>query len=63
MEIAKIMMGVKEFAQASGISEKQVRQLCHIEGFPAMNNGNKILIHYRKAGDWLADYAEKCLLS
>lgn len=63
MDTNKIMLGVKEFATVAGLSEKHVRQICHIEGFPAMNSGVKILIHQASAREWLARYSENYRLS
>lgn len=57
MNSGKTMVGVKEFATESGISEKMLRGFCHIKGFPAFNSGVKILIHREAAKRWLADYS------
>ncbi len=53
----KIMVTVQEFCQISGMSDRQVRQLTHIEGFPMIRSGWKILIHRERAIAWLADFA------
>lgn len=63
MESSKFMLGVKEFASTSGLSEKLVRQLCHIEGFPAFTSGVKIIIHSPAAKEWLDGYARAATLS
>ena len=55
--VQKIMLTVKEFSKVSGIGEKNVRRLAHMDSFPAMKNGVKILIHRKKADAWLADYS------
>ena len=39
------------------LSPGQVRQLTHIEGFPIIRSGWKIMIHRQKAIEWLADFA------
>ena len=53
----KIMVTVQEFCRISGMSDRQVRQLTHIEGFPMIRAGWKILIHRERAIAWLADFA------
>ena len=53
----KIMVTVQEFCKISGMSDHQVRQLTHIEGFPMIRSGWKIMIHRQRAIDWLADFA------
>ena len=53
----KIMLTVQEFSKISGIGEKRVRCLTHMDGFPAMRNGVKIMIHRERAAKWLADFA------
>lgn len=63
MDGSKFMLGVKEFASFSGLSEKLVRQLCHVDGFPAFSSGVKIIIHSTAAREWLEDYARKSALS
>lgn len=54
----KIMVGVKEFSEISGISDRKTRELCRIKGFPVIRVGQKMLIHIAQANDWLADYAK-----
>jgi len=54
----KILLTVKEFAAVSGLGETCIRQLSHVEGFPAIRNGIKILIHRRAADAWLAEQAK-----
>ena len=51
------MLTVNEFAKISGIGQSRIRQLTHVEGFPALRNGNKILIHAKKAAEWLGERA------
>lgn len=63
MDGSKFMLGVKEFAAYSGLSEKLIRQLCHIDGFPAFTSGVKIIIHSTAARDWLEDYARNAVLA
>lgn len=63
MDGSKFMLGVKEFASSSGLSEKVVRQLCHVDGFPAFTSGVKIIIHSPAARDWLDGYARKTSIS
>ena len=51
------MLTIKEFAALSGIGERRMRMLSRVSGFPAMHIGRKIVIHKKKASEWLADYA------
>jgi hypothetical protein len=53
----KIMVTVREFCKISGLSDQQVRRLTHVEGFPMIRAGWKILIHRDRAVAWLADFA------
>ena len=57
MEDEKILLTVKEFAQLSGLGENCVRSLVHVEGFPAIKNGRKYMIHRRAADKWLEEQA------
>lgn len=54
----KILVGVKEFAEISGLSDRKTRDLCKINGFPVIRVGQKLLIHAEQAGAWLAEYAK-----
>lgn len=63
MNDGKVMVGVKEFSSIIGMSEKLVRVFVHIDGFPAMNSGVKILIHREAAKEWLAEYCRNTKLS
>ena len=49
----KILLSVKEFAQVSGLGANTIRNLAQIDGFPALHNGRRILIHRRAADAWL----------
>ena len=49
----KILLSVKEFAQISGLGANTIRTLAQIDGFPALRNGRRILIHRRAADAWL----------
>ena len=53
----KIMVTVQEFCKISGMSDRQVRQLTHVEGFSMIRSGWKILIHRERAIEWLANFA------
>ena len=53
----KILLTVKEFAKVSGLGENCVRNLVHVEGFPALKNGRKYMIHKRAADKWLEEQA------
>ena len=50
LEDEKILLTVKEFARG-------IRNLAHVEGFPALKNGRKVLIHRRAADKWLEEQA------
>jgi len=54
----KIMLSVKEFADISGIGVQRIRQIIHIDGFPAVRSGNRVLIHRVRADAWLAAFAK-----
>ena len=56
MEHGKIMVTVKEFSRLSGLGERKIRELVHLQGFPSFRNGKKIEIHRELASKWLADY-------
>ena len=57
-ESKKIMLSVKEFSELSGLGEKSIRRLSHVQGFPVIRNGVRIMIHRQAADAWLADYAQ-----
>lgn len=59
----RILLGIKEFSAVSGLGEKTVRRFCHIDDFPAMICGVKIMIHLQRASEWLADYAQNSRVS
>ena len=52
------MVNVKEFANMTGLSQKMVRTMCNIKGFPAFRYGTKFHIHSIEAEKWLAEYAK-----
>lgn len=51
------MLTVKEFSKVSGLGENCVRSLVHVEGFPALKNGRKYMIHRKAADKWLEEQA------
>ncbi len=55
MDDEKILLTVKEFSKVSGLGENCIRNLVHVDGFPALKNGRKIMIHRRAADKWLAE--------
>lgn len=59
MGTQKILVSITEFKELAGIGERRVRQLCRIKGFPVIQVGNKNMIHYEAAKDWLAEYARQ----
>jgi len=65
-ETGKILLSVQEFAEITGLGEKSIRRLSHVQGFPAIRIGHRIMIHKRSAEDWLAQCAmhqDACLPS
>ncbi|MBO6203746.1 MAG: helix-turn-helix domain-containing protein [Selenomonas sp.] len=65
-ETSKILLSVQEFAKITGLGEKSIRRLSHVQGFPAIRIGHRIMIHKRSAEDWLATCAthqDACLPS
>ena len=65
-ETSKILLSVQEFAEITGLGEKSIRRLSHVQGFPAIRIGHRIMIHKRSAEDWLATCAahqDACLPS
>ena len=65
-ETSKILLSVQEFATITGLWEKSIRRLSHVQGFPAIRIGHRIMIHKRSAEDWLAECAahqDACLPS
>ncbi|WP_037364807.1 helix-turn-helix domain-containing protein [Selenomonas ruminantium] len=65
-ETIKILLSVQEFAKITGLGEKSIRRLSHVQGFPAIRIGHRIMIHKRSAEDWLATCAahqDACLPS
>ena len=55
----KTMLTLKEYSSHSGIGLDSVRRLAHIDGFPSLRIGVKIMIHADAADKWLADVAKK----
>lgn len=53
----KVLLTVKEFSQFAGLGERKVREISHIQGFPAIRIGKKIMIHRERAVEWLGDFA------
>ena len=65
-ETSKILLSVQEFAKITGLGEKSIRRLSHVQGFPAIRIGHRIMSHKRSAEDWLATCAahqDACLPS
>jgi excisionase family DNA binding protein len=58
LEEQKILLTVKEFSKVSGLGENCIRNLVRVEGFPALKNGRKFMIHRRAADKWLEDMAK-----
>lgn len=58
MDDEKILLTIKEFAALSGLGVNCVRGLVHVEGFPALKNGRKYMIHRRAASEWLEKQAK-----
>ena len=58
MEDEKILLTVKEFAKVSGLGETCIRNLVRVDGFPALKNGRKYMIHRRAADKWLEEQAK-----
>lgn len=54
----KILLTVKEFAKVSGLGENCIRNLVRVDGFPALKNGRKYMIHRRAADKWLEEQAK-----
>ena len=54
----KILLTVKEFAKVSGLGETCIRNLVRVDGFPALKNGRKFMIHRRAADKWLEEQAK-----
>ena len=46
-ETSKILLSVQEFAKITGLGEKSIRRLSHVQGFPAIRIGHRIMIHKR----------------
>lgn len=57
MDDEKILLTVKEFAAISGLGVNCVRSLVHVDGFPALKNGRKYMIHRQAASEWLEQQA------
>ncbi|MGO5130495.1 hypothetical protein [Mitsuokella jalaludinii] len=51
----KVMLTIPEFTAVSGLPERHVRMLVHIDTFPAVRAGIRYLIHRRNAEKWLSD--------
>ena len=54
----KILLTVKEFAKVSGLGETCIRNLVRVDGFPALKNGRKYMIHRQAADKWLEEQAK-----
>lgn len=58
MDDEKILLTIKEFAALSGLGVNCVRSLVHVDGFPALKNGRKYMIHRRAVSEWLEKQAK-----
>lgn len=58
MDEEKILLTIKEFAKVSGLGETCIRSLVRVQGFPALKNGRKYMIHRRAADKWLEEMAK-----
>lgn len=54
----KTMMTLKEYSAHCGIGLDNVRRMSHIDGFPSLRVGVKIMIHVEAADRWLANVAQ-----
>lgn len=54
----KLAYTVKEAAQAVGVSDRKMRDLINITGFPVVRLGGRILIPIDPLRDWLKRKAE-----
>lgn len=54
----KLAYSVVEAAEAIGVSDRKVRDLVNIEGFPVVRLGGRVLIPVEPLRDWLRAKAE-----
>lgn len=54
----KTMVTIKEYSEHCGIGLNNCRKMAHIQGFPALRVGAKILIHAEGADEWLRQRAQ-----
>lgn len=51
-------INIKQAAALLGVSPPTLRKMTHMEGFPAVKIGGRILVHKAKLAQWIADRAE-----
>ena len=56
--MTKLAFTIPEAADAIGISDRKLRDLIHVEGFPAVRLGGRIVIPVDPLRDWLRAQAE-----
>ena len=54
----KLALTVEETAESIGVSDRKVRDLIHIEDFPVVRLGGRIVIPVDPLRDWLREKAE-----
>lgn len=57
----KVTITPKELAEAMSISQARARELVHIQGFPAIKNGNRYVILVQEFREWLKNNAGKVI--
>lgn len=55
----KLAYNVAEAAEAIGVSDRKVRDLINVEGFPVVRLGGRTIIPVDPLRDWLREKAER----
>lgn len=53
--VARLTMTTKQYAEHTQIGEKRLREMVHIDGFPALRIGRKLLFVVNECDKWLLD--------
>lgn len=54
----KLALSIREACDVLGVSRSYMYQLIHVEGFPALKIGNRVLISISDLQTWLSEQAK-----
>ena len=58
----KLTLSVDELAERMGISRPRAYELVHVEGFPSIRFGRRIIIPIEQLHQWLKEQSEAVIL-